>query len=125
MARLELYHHGKRTGQKAVSSDNILERMHLESGFSADGLAAYLGMPVQEYLSLEGISPSELPINHLERLADLYHVEEYDILTGSAHSQTVTDSPKKEKELIPFFKLIMNYLKIQGILDQCNKKQIQ
>ena len=125
MARLELYPHRKRSRRNNASSDSVLKRMRLESDFSLDGLASYLGISVQEYLSLENSKPSELPFAHLERLADLYHVEEYDILTGKAHSQTVADSPEREKELIPFFKLVLNYLKIQKLLDQCNDNNKQ
>lgn len=58
-----------------------------------------------------------IPRDILESLADLYHVEEYDILIGVARSQACTKSPKEEKELIPFFKLIKGCFSIQRILD--------
>lgn len=105
--------------KKISSPENsaiVLPRLRKESGFSAGQVAEYLGITEQEYLQMEP-DVTVIPFACLEKLADLYHVEEYDILTGMATSQTVTKSPDEEKELIPFFKIVNNYMKMTRLLN--------
>lgn len=96
---------------------NVLSKLRRESGFSVPQVAAYLGIGEGEYLRYENETEA-LTFDHLECLADLYHVEEYDILTGTAESQTVTPSPKEEAELIPFFKTVQAYMKMTRLLEE-------
>lgn len=106
--------------KKKISSPKnsalVLPRLRKESGFTAGQVAEYLGVTEQEYLQMEP-DVTVIPLACLEKLADLYQVEEYDILTGTATSQTVTNSPNEEKEFIPFFKIVNNYMKMIRLLD--------
>ena len=64
---------------------NIVESLRRESGFAGDQVAGYLGISQEEYLEYES-GEENLPIDILEALAKLYHVEEYDILTGTTRT---------------------------------------
>lgn len=97
----------------------IVEKLRRQSGFSSSEVAEYLAISEKDYLRYE-TEDAELPFDILERLADLYHVEEYDILTGSAVSQTVTESPRLEAELIPFYKIVNAYIKMDRLLRECD-----
>ena len=101
---------------------NIVESLRRESGFAGDQVAGYLGISQEEYLEYE-IGEKDLPVDILEALARLYHVEEYDILTGSTRSQTLCEDPEHEKELIPFFVIVQNYMKIQRLLEEANNQK--
>lgn len=61
----------------------ILKRLRQEALFPVEEIAAYLGVDEKEYLRLEK-DAARLSREQLERQAELYHVEEYDILTGTA-----------------------------------------
>lgn len=63
----------------------IVESLRSESGFTVDQVAGYLGISLEKYHEYEG-GEKDLPIDILEALARLYHVEEYDILTGTART---------------------------------------
>ena len=105
--------------KKISSPENsalVLPRLRKESGFTAAQVAEYLGITEQEYLQMES-DVTVIPLTYLERLADLYHVAEYDVLTGTATSQTVTKSPAEEKNLIPFFKIVKSYMKMTRLLN--------
>ena len=97
----------------------IVEKLRRQSGFSSSEVAVYLAISEKDYLRSE-TEDAELPFDILERLADLYPVEEYDILTGSAVSQTVTESPRLEAELIPFYKIVNAYIKMDQLLRGCD-----
>ena len=96
---------------------NVLERLRRQSHFTASQVAEYLSLSEEDYLRYER-GGDELPYKLLEAVADLYHVEECDILTGTAESQTVTLSPKDEVELIPFFKIVRAERKITRLLEE-------
>ena len=100
----------------------IVKRLRKQSGFVSLEVAEYLGISEEEYLRYE-TGDTELPFDVLERLADLYHVEEYDILTGTARSQAVTHSPKEEAELVPFFKIVQAYMKMTRLLEEAKNGQ--
>ena len=101
---------------------NVLERLRRQSHFTAAQVAEYLSLGEEDY-SLYERGGEELPHNLLEALADLYHVSEYDILTGTAESQTVTLSPKNEVELIPFFKIVRAEMKMTRLLKEAKDGQ--
>lgn len=100
----------------------IVESLRSESGFTGDQVAGYLGISLEEYLEYEG-REKDIPIDILEALARLYHVEEYDILTGTARSKTLCEDPEHEKELIPFFVIVQNYMKMQRLLEEANNQK--
>ena len=101
---------------------HILERLRKEARFPVGEVASYLGMSEDAYLAVEK-DVSALPYGLLEKLAELYHVEEYDILTGTARSQAVTHSPKEEAELVPFFKIVQAYMKMTRLLEEAKNGQ--
>ena len=102
---------------------NILEKLRKESGFAAAEVAEYLGVTEEEYDRLEQSPVNSLDVRQLERIADLYHVEPYDILTGTAVSKAVADTPRLEAELIPFFRMVRNYVRMQRLLQQAAGEQ--
>lgn len=97
---------------------NILSKMRRKAKWTKRQLAEYLDIPLQEYITCEDTDITEIDFQILEKLADLYHVEEYDILTEKADSQTFFPSPMEEKEMIPFFKMIENYMKMERLLSE-------
>ena len=100
----------------------ILERLRREARFPVEEVAAYLGMTKEAYLEAEK-DANALPLEQLERLAALYHVEEYDILTGTAKSRAVTHSVRQEEELIPFFQIVRSYMKMTRLLEEARHGQ--
>ena len=101
---------------------NIIRKLRKASEFTAAGVAEYMGMGEQEYLLLEQAPVDSLDVRQLERLADLYHVEPYDILTGTAVSLTFSKSPAEETELIPFFRIISSYMKMVRLLERAKNE---
>ena len=95
---------------------NILKRMRRTAKFTAEQVADYLGISQSDYSRIEQKDVNDCSFDSLERLAALYHVEEYDLLTGTAVPHTLCDTPSKEAELIPFFTVVNNYLKMCRIL---------
>ena len=100
----------------------VLERLRREARFPAGEVAEYLGMTKEAYFEAEK-DANALPLDRLERLSALYHVEEHDILTGTARSQAVTHSPKEEAELVPFFKIVQAYMKMTRLLEEAKYGQ--
>ena len=100
----------------------IVKKLRKQSGFVSSEVAEYLGISEEGYLRYE-TGDTELPFDVLERLADLYHVEEYDILMGTAVSQTATKSPRLEAELIPFYKIVNAYMKMVRLLKECDDQR--
>lgn len=100
-----------------MNNPGILELLRTQSGFSQLQVVEYLGISLSDYLRYTE-DVNTLPVPLLESLAALYHVEEYDILTGTAQSQTLTGSPIQEKELIPFFRIVHEYMKMVKLLKE-------
>lgn len=96
---------------------NILKKLRQEARYTEQQVADYLTVTLPEYLSYEERDVNSLSWEYLEKLAALYHVEEYDILTETAVSHVLCRTPAQETELIPFFTLVKNYLKMSRILD--------
>lgn len=100
---------------------NILKKLRQKARYTEQQVADYLTVTLPEYLSYEEREVNGLSWKHLEKLAALYHVEEYDILTGTAVSHALCNTPAQETELIPFFTLVRNYLKMSRILDGADR----
>ena len=98
----------------------IVKKMRMKAGYTAQQMADYLNVTLQEYLALEKGNINNVDFLALERLAALFHVEEYDILIGKANPTTYCTSPEQEKELIPFFNMVRNYLKMDKLLNEKN-----
>lgn len=97
----------------------VLERLRREARFPAGEVAECLGMTREAYLEAEK-DANALP---LERLSALYHVEEHDILTGTARSRAVTRSVRQEEELTPFFQIVRSYMKMTRLLEEAKNGQ--
>lgn len=100
---------------------NILGTMRETAGYTLGQVAEYLGMTKPVCLEYERRIIDTVPYQVLEKLAALYHVEEYDILMGTAVPHSLSGIPAHEKELIPFFTLVENYLKMSRILDGADR----
>lgn len=96
---------------------NIIESMRKKVRYTAEQVAGFLGVDLSAYLSYEQQKTDELPYQIIELLAALYHVTEYDILTGTAQAHSITGNPQQEEEIIPFMKIIENYLLMSRLLD--------
>lgn len=96
---------------------NIIENMRKKVRYTAEQVAKYLGVDLMVYLSYERQKTDEVPYQVIELLAALYHVTEYDILTGTAQAHSITDYPQQEAEIIPFMKIVRNYLLMSRLLD--------
>lgn len=100
----------------------VLERLRREARFPAGEVAECLGMTREAYLEAEK-DANALPLDRLERLSALYHVEEHDILTGTARSRAVTRSVRQEEELMPFFRIVRSYMKMTRLLEEAKNGQ--
>lgn len=100
---------------------NIIRQMRLTAHFSQHQVADYLGISKAEYVAYEKRNATELPLSVLEKMASLYHVEEYDILMGTAVAHPLCKTPAQEAELIPFFRLVRNYLLMRRLEDHAQR----
>ena len=96
---------------------NIIESMRKKVRYTAEQIARFLGIDLTVYISYEQQKTDKLPYLVIEQLAALYHVTEYDILTGTAQAHSITGNPQQEAEIIPFMKIIENYLLMSRLLD--------
>ena len=96
---------------------NIIENMRRKVRYTAEQVAQYLGVDLMVYLSYERQKTDEVPYQVIELLAALYHVTEYNILTGTAQAHSITGNPQHEVEIIPFMKIVRNYLLMNRLLD--------
>ena len=96
---------------------NIIESMRKKVRYTAEQVARFLGVNLKVYISYEQQKTDELPYQVIELLAALYHVTEYEILTGTAQAHSITGNPQQVEEIIPFMKIIENYLLMSRLLD--------
>ena len=96
---------------------NIIENMRKKVRYTAEQVTGFLGVDLAAYLSYEQKKTDELPYQIIELLAALYHVTEYEILTGTAQAHSITGNPQQEAEIIPFMKIVRNYLLMGRMLD--------
>ena len=96
--------------------------MRLKTGFLMRSIAGYLHETPDSYLELEN-GQREVTITELELLAKLYHVHEIDILEGTADPVVWTETVEKEAELIPFFTIVDNYVKMAKLLEQAREQK--
>ena len=96
---------------------NIIESMRKKVRYTTEQVAKYLGVDLMVYLSYERLKTDEIPYQVIELLATLYHVTEYEILTETAQAHSITGNPQQEVEIIPFMKIVRNYLLMSRLLD--------
>ena len=96
---------------------NIIKSMRKKVRYTAEQVARFLGIDLTVYISYEQQKTNELPYQVIEKLAELYHVTEYDILRETAQAQSITGNPQQETEIIPFMKIVRNYLLIIRLLN--------
>ena len=63
---------------------NILSVMRKETHYSLEEVAKYLAVNVTQYEEYEQVNIMQLPYSVIEKIAALYHVSEYEILTEKA-----------------------------------------
>lgn len=88
-------------------------------GYTQEQVSAYLGISQSEYNKYES-EVNEVPMDKLEQLATLYHVEEYDLLTAKEEDLQVDlafafrkkDKATDLKRIAPFQKIVQNYLEM-------------
>jgi len=92
-------------------------------GLSQEDVAVYLGVK-RPMISYYETAEREIPLLHLEKLADLYHVEVSDLMEDSSTMKAATlafafrtDELKPEdlKSIAEFQKVVKNYLKMTRI----------
>ena len=92
--------------------------MRKKARYSSSQVAEYLGISQTAYCQLERRQDvMDVPYQVIEQLAALYHVEEYDILMGTAKTHAVCKTPQQEAEIIPFLNIVRNYLLMSRLLD--------
>lgn len=108
---------------------NILN-LRKRLGFSQEQVAAYLGMPNHTMVSYYETGKREIPLDVLEKLADLYRVELYDLMEEDIASQAVTMAfayradEFEAQDLIAisnFNKVVKNYLKMKRLVHDVTK----
>ncbi len=99
-------------------------------GFSQEQVAAYLEMPNHTMISYYETGKREIPLEVLEKLADLYRVDLYDLMEEDALSQSVNMAFAFRAEdveasdltaLAQFNKLVKNYVKINRLKKNATK----
>ena len=74
----------KYTYYKTHLNINILEKMRRKMRYTPKEVAEYLDINTEDYLKAENFPVDNLEFHIKEKLAALYHVSEYDLLTGAA-----------------------------------------
>ena len=96
---------------------NILSIMRKEAHYSLEEVAKYLAVNVTQYEEYEQVDIMQLSYSVIEKIAALYHVSEYEILTEKAEAHSLTGNVHQEVEIIPFITIVENYLMMTRLLD--------
>ena len=96
---------------------NILSVMRKETHYSLEEVAKYLAVNVTQYEEYEQVNIMQLPYSVIEKIAALYHVSEYEILTEKAEAHSLTGNVHQEVEIIPSMTIVENYLMMSRLLD--------
>ena len=92
-------------------------------GLTQDDVARYLNVS-RPMISYYETAEREIPLLHLEKLADLYNIEVADLMESSTDVQKATVAfafraeslePEDLKSIAEFQKVVKNYLKMQRI----------
>ena len=103
---------------------SVLKDLRNRMGYSQEQISSYLGISQPAYNHYES-GDTVVSQDSLEKLADIYGVEEYDILTCNkpqlqtdmAFALTKEEKIKKLGQIASFHKLVKNYL------DMCEIEQ--
>lgn len=96
-----------------------LRMLRTRYGYTQEQVSAYLGITQSAYNKYEqGVN--EVPMEKLESIATLYHVEEYDLLTAKEEDLQVDmafafrkDGKSTDlKKIATFQKIVQNYLEM-------------
>lgn len=102
-----------------------LRLLRSKFGYTQGQISTYLGITQSAYNKYE-TGVNEIPMDKLEKLATIYNVEEYDLLTGNVE-KILTDlvfafrSNGTEIDLnkiAPFQKIVQNYLEMSHELEK-------
>lgn len=95
---------------------NILSKLRKQTHYTPEEVAEYLAVSVSRYMEYERGDMMQLPYSVIEKMAALYHVSEYEILTGKAMAHSLTGKVRQEVEIIPFITVVENYLLMSRLL---------
>jgi transcriptional regulator with XRE-family HTH domain len=102
-----------------------LRLLRSKFSYTQEQISAYLGITQSAYNKYEA-GVNEIPMDKLEKLATIYNVEEYDLLTGNMeklladlvfafrNNGTEIDLNK----IAPFQKIVQNYLEMSHELEK-------
>jgi Helix-turn-helix. len=97
---------------------NNLKIFRNHVGYSISEISEYLKIERSIYKDLEE-GKRIVPIDIVERLADLYCVDEYGFYENSPKLPTVLKIPKEDmSEVSRAFKVVRSYIQMHRILDQ-------
>lgn len=117
------------TEERNFIAENI-RSLRERTGFSQQQVADYLGITHHTTISYYETGKREIPMELLEKLADLFRVDLYDLLEEDATAQTVNIAfayraedldAKDVKAISQFNKLVKNYLKIKRLQNNATK----
>lgn len=105
-----------------ATTNNLAANLRLlrtRYGYTQEQVSAYLGITQSAYNKYEA-AVNEVPMDKLESLATLYHVEEYDLLTAKeeelqldlAFAFRKEGSAADLRRIAPFQKIVQNYLEM-------------
>jgi transcriptional regulator with XRE-family HTH domain len=116
--------------QQTPTASNIMN-LRKRLGFTQEQVAAYLGMPNHTMISYyETGKRSDIPLDVLERLADLYRVELYDLMEEDLSLQAVNMAFAFRADefevqdiaaISQFNKVVKNYLKMKRLAENVAK----
>ena len=95
---------------------NILSKLRKQTHYTPEEVAEYLAVSVSRYMEYERDNMMQLPYSVIEKMAALYHVSEYEILTEKAVAHSLTENIHQEVEIIPFITVVENYLLMSRLL---------
>lgn len=105
------------------SVGSTLQTLRSRHGLSQERLAEYLGV-ARPMISYYETNERQIPLEHLEKLADFFGIDAYDLLDESAENQQTTVAfafrsdelqPEDMNGIAAFRKVVKNYLKMKNI----------
>lgn len=101
-----------------------LRYLRTKFGYTQEQVSAYLGITQSAYNKYE-TGVNEVPMDKLEKLANTYGVEEYDLLTArqdelEVHMVFAFRNKSKQidlEKIAPFQKIVRNYIEMSNELE--------
>jgi transcriptional regulator with XRE-family HTH domain len=112
-----------------TSTSQNITGLRKRLGFSQEQVATYLGIN-REQISYYENGKREIPLDKLEKLADLYRIDLYDLMTENAMEQSVNIAfayradELEAQDIIAisaFNKVVKNYIKMKRLVNNVAK----